>query len=107
MQRIKRMALMAFVMAATSTGTGIAHAAPPVGCDPAAITAGVGDQVSVLRCYGDWAYVTNGELGDSTSLVRLSEGAWQRYTGFPSSLCRAAAAADGVPAAELSSFRPC
>lgn len=77
------------------------------GCDAAAISADIGSSVSVVRCYDNWAYVTNGSLGDSTSLAQRVGDSWQRYTGFPSSFCRADAAADGVPEVELSSFRPC
>ena len=73
-------------------------------CEASEISAAIGSQISVERCYGDWAYVTTGELGDSTSLVHLSQGQWQRYTGFPSSICQGKAAADGVPEPELSSF---
>lgn len=87
------------------TATPLAHADS---CDSAAISADLGQSVNVLRCHGDWAYVSNGEFGDSTLLARLDGGgAWSNYTGFPSSFCRGAAAADGVPAEELSSFRPC
>lgn len=83
-------------------------AAPPAAeCDDAAVSAGLGGQVRVLRCYGTWAYVTAGELGDSTSLAQLKGSKWRRYTGFPSSICRAQAASDGVPPTEVASFRDC
>jgi hypothetical protein len=85
----------------------VPQAPPGGGCDAAAISAGVGQSVSVLRCYGDWAYVTNGELGDSTMLVHLQSYGWRHYTGFPSNVCRDMAINDGVPAAELSSFPNC
>lgn len=84
---------------------GTAGATPS--CDPAAISAGIGQSVSVLRCYDNWAYVTNGALGDSTSLAQLLDYGWRHYSGFPSSVCRDLAVADGVPAPELSSFRTC
>lgn len=77
------------------------------GCDAGAISSDLGQPMTVLRCYDNWAYVTNGELGDSTLLAQLQAGGWRNYSGFPSSLCRDRAAADGVPAAELSSFSPC
>lgn len=77
------------------------------GCDARAISSDLGQPLTVARCYNNWAYVTNGELGDSTLLAQLQAGVWRNYSGFPSSLCRGRAAADGVPAAELSSFSPC
>ena len=76
-------------------------------CNGATISSDLGQAISVVRCHGDWAYVSNGELGDSTMLVRLWSGSWQNYSGFPSSICRGVAAADGVPGDELSSFRTC
>ena len=76
-------------------------------CDSTALSGDLGEQVQVLRCYPGWAYVTNGELGDSTSLVRTVGDSWTRYTGFPSSICKDRAAADGVPGSELSSFTSC
>jgi hypothetical protein len=76
-------------------------------CDGTAISSDLGQAISVVRCHGDWAYVSNGELGDSTMLVRLQGGSWQNYSGFPSLICRGVAAADGVPGDELSSFRAC
>lgn len=92
--------------AVTTTGN-FRAAPPPAGCDPASISADLGQQLNVQRCYGDWAYVSTGELGDAQSLLRLVNGTWSRYTGFPSSICRGQAAGDGVPEAELSSFPPC
>lgn len=94
---------------AFAEGAGLAPlpAAPPSACDAGAISAGVGQQLQVLRCYPGWAYVTNGELGDSTSLVRTVGSNWTFYAGFPSSLCKAQAASDGVPEPELSSFTRC
>lgn len=79
----------------------------PDSCDAATISEDIGRSVQVVRCYGAWAYVTTGELGDSTSLVRRDGDTWTRYTGFPSSICRNEAGASGVPAEELSSFRDC
>lgn len=76
-------------------------------CDPAAIARDLGQQLIVERCYPQWAYVSSGELGDAQSLLRRLGGTWTRYTGFPSSFCRAEALFDGVPLAELSSFPPC
>ncbi|MGE2836551.1 hypothetical protein [Mycobacterium sp. SMC-4] len=75
-----------------------------VDCDEADIAADMGQQLNVQRCYGNWAYVDSGELGDAQSLIRLVNGAWERYTGFPSSICTAQATADGVPVPELRSF---
>lgn len=80
---------------------------PQAMCDSATISADVGEQLQVLRCYPGWAYVTNGELGDSTSLMRMAGDSWTRYTGFPSSICKDRAANDGVPGSELSSFTRC
>ena len=84
---------------------------PAATADPAraaaAISSDMGQQLSVVRCYTDWAYVTMGGPGDATSLVQRVNGVWARYTGFPSSICRSQAASAGVPQAELSSFRPC
>lgn len=89
-------------------GTAEAASEPqPAGCDAEAISADIGSQIVIMRCYGDWAYVTNGGMGDSTSLIQRSGSTWQRYTGFPSSFCRDEAADDGVPGPELSSFSPC
>ncbi len=76
-------------------------------CDPGAISAGFGTNVSVLRCYGDWAYASTGASGDSTMLFQRHSYGWRHYTGFPSSVCRDQATADGVPAAELRSFPNC
>ncbi|OBF48754.1 hypothetical protein A5778_22260 [Mycolicibacterium monacense] len=76
-------------------------------CDGGGISADLGQALQVVRCSPGWAYVTTGDLGDASSLVRLVGDSWTRYTGFPSSICRGQAAADGVPATELSSFRPC
>lgn len=98
-------AVGALVVANLSTAT--TAVALPGGCDNAAISNALGQPVSVVRCEGDWAYVSNGSEGDSTSLVHLVNGSWLRYTGFPSSICKGAAAADGVPTAELSSFPGC
>jgi hypothetical protein len=77
------------------------------GCDPAAIVRDLGPGATAVRCYGQWAYISLGELGDSQLLARQTGGVWSNYTGFPSSKCSAQAAADGVPPAELSSFQPC
>jgi hypothetical protein len=85
----------------------ITAAAQPGGCDASAISNGLGPAVSVVRCHGDWAYVTTGGLGDSTMLAQLRGDGWSRYTGFPSSICKAQAAADGVPSQELSNFTSC
>jgi hypothetical protein len=95
------------VRAAGSTAAPQGPAPSSLDCDPAAITRDLGQQLNVKRCHGDWAYVDTGELGDAQSLLRLVNGTWTRYTGFPSSICQGRAAADGVPAAELTSFRPC
>jgi hypothetical protein len=77
------------------------------GCDPGAISRDMGQQLNVQRCHGDWAYVNAGELGDAQSLLRRVNGSWTRYAGFPTTICRSAAGADGVPDGELSSFPPC
>ena len=79
----------------------------PSACDSAAISADIGGALEVERCYGNWAYVSNGESGDGQSLLRHVDDVWTRYTGFPSTICVAQAAADGVPQAELSSFPSC
>ena len=92
-----------WVVSATAAPAGLA----PANCDDAEVSAGLGGQVRVLRCYGTWAYVTTGELGDSTSLAQLKGSEWRHYAGFPSSICRAQAASDGVPPPEISSFRDC
>jgi hypothetical protein len=85
-----------------------APAAPlSYGCDPAGIARDLGTGATAVRCYDQWAYIDFGELGDSQALARTVNGAWTVYTGFPSSKCRTQAAADGVPAPELSSFRSC
>lgn len=81
--------------------------AAPVTCDGGAISADLGQALQAVRCSSGWAYVTTGDLGDASSLVRLVGDSWTRYTGFPSSICRGQAAADGVPATELSSFPTC
>ncbi len=85
----------------------VTAAAQPGGCDASAISNALGPAVSVVRCHGDWAYVTTGGLGDSTMLAQLRENGWSRYTGFPSSICKAQAAADGVPSQELANFTSC
>lgn len=84
-------------------------AAPPPtdACDASDISDGLGYGISVIRCYGNWAYVTNGELGDSTSLAQLHSDGWRQYAGFPTTTCRSMAVDDGVPAQELTSFPPC
>lgn len=84
-----------------------ANGKPAAGCDANAISSDLGMAVSVVRCYSGWAYVSNGLRGDSTMLAQQLNGKWRNYSGFPSSLCRAVAASDGVPPQELSSFRPC
>lgn len=76
-------------------------------CDPAAIARDLGQNLNVERCYGDWAYVSTGDLGDAQSLLRVADGRWTRYTGFPSSFCRDQAQSAGVPGPELRSFRDC
>ena len=76
-------------------------------CDPAAIARDLGQNLNVERCYGDWAYVSTGELGDAQSLLRIADGRWTRYTGFPSSFCRDQAQSAGVPGPELRSFPDC
>lgn len=96
---------------AHAVGSGVAITPYPQSqqatCDPAALSGDLGEQLQVLRCYPGWAYVSNGELGDSTSLVHMVGDSWTRYTGFPSSICKDRATADGVPGSELSSFPPC
>ncbi|MGE2736439.1 hypothetical protein [Mycolicibacterium vaccae] len=77
--------------------------APP--CEMSAIADDVGTLRSVERCYGNWAYVSTGEFGDAQSLVRLVDGRWVKYTAFPSAICWAQAAADGVPVPEWHNFR--
>lgn len=74
------------------------------GCDSAAISRDMDQQLNVVRCQGDWAYVNTGELGDAQSLLRRVNGKWTRYAGFPTSICRSQAESDGVPEVELSSF---
>lgn len=73
-----------------------------VPCDGSAIAADIGEPLNVERCYGNWAYVR--QFGDAQSMIRLVNGTWERYTGFPSNICSAQAAADGVPGPELSNF---
>lgn len=85
----------------------VPHSGAAPACDSAAISAAWGSPLQVVRCHDGWAYVSNGEMGDSTMLMRWDGSGWRHYTGFPSNKCRAAAAADGVPASELSSFSPC
>jgi hypothetical protein len=76
-------------------------------CERTAIAHDLGPSATAVRCYGPWAYVDFGELGDSQSLARLVNGTWTVYSAFPSAKCRAQAAADGVPVPELTSFQPC
>ncbi|PQE00372.1 hypothetical protein CYL16_12180 [Mycobacterium sp. EPG1] len=76
-------------------------------CDTAAIARDLGQNLNVERCYGDWAYVSTGELGDAQSLLRVADGRWTRYTGFPSSYCRDQAQSAGAPGPELRSFPDC
>jgi len=99
--------VLSAVFVSVTTVLGLpAHAAPSE-CDASAISIHLGQQLNVVRCYGDWAYVDAGGLGDAQSLLRLVDGRWTRYTGFPSSICRDQARMAGVPDGELSSFRPC
>jgi hypothetical protein len=100
-------AAFAAIPAAAHTPTLGPPPAAPVTCDGGGISADLGQALQVVRWSPGWAYVTTGELGDASSLVRLAGDGWTRYTGFPSSICRGQAAADGVPATELPSFRPC
>jgi hypothetical protein len=76
-------------------------------CDAAAISRDLGVNQTVERCYGDWAYVDAGGLGDSSALARLVNGRWTSYTAFPTAICKAAARADGVPERELANFTTC
>lgn len=118
MSSVKRILANAAMIAAVPTALAATPAAAqtlpfgpppaaPVTCDGGAISADLDQVLQVVRCSPGWAYVTTGDLGDASSLVRLAGDSWARYTGFPSSICRGQAAADGVPAPELSSFRPC
>ncbi|MEZ0342881.1 hypothetical protein ACAG25_23230 [Mycobacterium sp. pV006] len=75
-----------------------------VPCDATVIAADLGELVHVRRCYGSWAYVGSGEVGDARSLIRFVDGTWTRYTSFPSSICAPQAVLDGVPAPELRNF---
>ncbi len=94
--------------AAVFAAPSVTWAAPSAAaCDGAAISADLGNQLNVVRCYQGWAYVSNGELGDATSLVRLVGTKWTAYAGFPSTICAARAASDGVPSPELRSFPTC
>ncbi len=103
---VKRIAAKAVMIAAVPSAFAATPAAAQA-CDGGGISADLGQALQVVRCSPGWAYVTTGDLGDASSLVRLVGDSWTRYTGFPSSICRGQAAADGVPATELSSFRPC
>ncbi|UXA19304.1 hypothetical protein [Mycobacterium sp. SMC-4] len=76
----------------------------PVFCDPSAIATDIGEQLSVQRCYGTWAYVSTHPRGGAQSLLRLVDGAWTRYTDIPTDICRPQAEDDGVPIPELHSF---
>ena len=81
--------------------------APEPPCDADAISRDLGQRLMVRRCHGDWAYVSIDETGQAPSLLRQVAGTWTRYTGFPTTVCKDTATADGVPAAELTSFPPC
>ena len=113
--QVAAFAVLAAPAAIAATGpsaTGALHLTPePItpgtNCDDRIISADLGRNLQVLRCYPGWAYVTNGELGDATSLVRLVEGTWSAYSGFPSDISCSTARSDGVPAAELGSFVGC
>lgn len=106
MSSVKRILANAVMIAAVPAAFAAAPAAAQT-CDGGGISADLGQALQVVRCSPGWAYVTTGDFGDSTSLVRLVGDSWTRYTGFPSSICSRQAAADGVPATELSSFQPC
>lgn len=108
-QHSQAIAIGAFAVAAFGVAFAPAASAtsPSADCDASTISRDLAQQVNILRCYGDWAYVGTGELGDAQSLLRLIDGTWTRYAGFPSTICSVQAAADGVPNAELSSFPTC
>ncbi|PEG36858.1 hypothetical protein CRI77_22090 [Mycolicibacterium duvalii] len=72
-------------------------------CEASVIADDIGEPVTVERCYGNWAFVTTGEV-DTQSLIRLVNGTWERYVEFPAEICTWQAILDGVPAPELRSF---
>jgi hypothetical protein len=76
-------------------------------CDAAAVNRDLANEYTVERCYGTWAYVDAGGLGDAQSLARLVDGTWTIYAGFPTSVCASKAKSDGAPDRELSSFPSC
>jgi hypothetical protein len=76
-------------------------------CDAAAISRALGASHTVVRCYGDWAYVDAGGPGDAQALARLVNSEWTRYTAFPTSICQSKAKSDGVPERELANFPSC
>lgn len=72
-------------------------------CEASVVSADIGEPVNVVRCYGNWAFVTIGE-SDVQSLIRLVNGTWERYVSFPAPICTWQAILDGVPAPELRGF---
>jgi len=64
-------------------------------------------EYKIVRCYGNWAFVDTGGLGDAQSLARRIDGTWTIYAAFPTSTCSSKAKADGVPDKELGSFPAC
>ncbi|MEE2034212.1 hypothetical protein [Rhodococcus chondri] len=102
---------------ATATRTSDTRTSVPVpadldaeDCSARDIASDLGDpaeSVDVMRCYGDWALISIGTLGDTTSLVRHADSGWVRFAGFPSAMCRGFAAAQGAPDELLVNFPDC